>query len=133
MEVFDLTSIDVVASNVVSAQELKENRMQTLKSLTLLLLNELNLLESLNRPKDGLVTDTPVSLSEEVEKFEIELIRAALIRSKGSQRVAARMLRTKTSTLCAKIKRYGIEPNGLALISVPRSVENDFTSERAFS
>ena len=39
----------------------------------------------------------------------IELIRSALIHTGGRQRPAARLLRTKVTTLNTKIKRYKID------------------------
>jgi transcriptional regulator with GAF, ATPase, and Fis domain len=131
MEGFSLTNIETT-NNVFSNQGLTENRVQALKSLALLLLNEVKLLESLNLKKNDLLTDGRFSLSEEVEKFEIELIRLALVQAKGSQRVAARLLQTKTSTLCAKIKRYGIEPNGMTFIPRIESDDENFVSVKAF-
>ena len=52
--------------------------------------------------------DRGISLRDEVRRFEIRLIKLALKRSGGSQQRAARMLNLKPSTLCAKLKSYGI-------------------------
>lgn len=52
--------------------------------------------------------DRGISLRDEVRRFEIGLIQLALKRSGGSQQRAARMLDIKPSTLCAKLKSYGI-------------------------
>ena len=63
---------------------------------------------------DGLRTTTTANgnhklkLYEEVRKFEIDLIRTALVRTAGNQSRAARLLGVKHTTLNAKIKRYGI-------------------------
>ena len=54
-----------------------------------------------------------VNFYEEVTKFEIDLIRRALIHTEGNQRAAARLLGLKTSTLNSKVKTYNI---GLALV-----------------
>lgn len=48
------------------------------------------------------------SLAEIVRRIEAGLIRAALIRTGGRQRRAARLLGVKVPTLIAKIKRYNI-------------------------
>lgn len=117
MSIVNLANIESVTDKTLPLQSLTENRIQALKSLAVLLSNELKLLEDLYLQKDESTPDTTISLSEEVENFEIELIRLALARAKGSQRIAARLLKTKTSTLCAKIKRYGIEPQGITFIS----------------
>jgi DNA-binding NtrC family response regulator len=50
-----------------------------------------------------------LDLDEEVKQFEINLICAALRRSRGLQNKAALLLRIRPTTLFMKIKRYGIE------------------------
>ncbi len=52
--------------------------------------------------------DRGINLRDEVRRFEIVLIQLALKRSGGSQLRAARMLDVKPSTLCTKLKSYGI-------------------------
>jgi DNA-binding NtrC family response regulator len=47
-------------------------------------------------------------LQEEVQRFESELIRNALQRTRGNQRRAAKLLGVKVTTLNCKIKRLGI-------------------------
>lgn len=83
------------------------HRVRALKSLALLLLHEVEQLENSTPRKEELFNDD-LSLSEEVQNYEVELIRAALSRVKGNQREAARILGTKVTTLNVKIKRYGI-------------------------
>jgi DNA-binding NtrC family response regulator len=51
-------------------------------------------------------------LDDEVKRFEIDLIRAALDRAHGNQSRASRILGIKKTTLNAKIKRYQIQPAG---------------------
>ena len=51
------------------------------------------------------------SLSEEVRRFEIELITNALRQTHGHQLRAARLLGVKVTTLNGKIKRYDIMRN----------------------
>jgi DNA-binding NtrC family response regulator len=50
----------------------------------------------------------PISLRNEVQKFESDLIRAALISTGGNQREAAEILGVKLSTLNMKVKRLKI-------------------------
>jgi len=50
-----------------------------------------------------------LSFYEEVAKFEIELIKQALLCTKGNQRAAARLLGLKTSTLNTKVKTYNLD------------------------
>lgn len=47
-------------------------------------------------------------LQEEVQRYESELIRNALQRTRGNQRRAAKLLGVKVTTLNCKIKRLGI-------------------------
>ncbi len=50
-----------------------------------------------------------VDFYDEVTKFEIELIKQALICTKGNQRAAARLLGLKPSTLNSKVKTYNLD------------------------
>lgn len=47
-------------------------------------------------------------LQEEVQRYETELIKSALQRTRGNQRRAAKLLGVKVTTLNCKIKRLGI-------------------------
>lgn len=47
-------------------------------------------------------------LQEEVQRYESELIKNALQRTRGNQRRAAQLLGVKVTTLNCKIKRLGI-------------------------
>ena len=86
-----------------------ENRLEALTVLSNSILKEV---EALKKAGAG---DLPgkISLHEEVERFEKDLICCALVRTGGKQRKAARLLNVKVTTLNAKIKRYGITTNGL--------------------
>lgn len=84
------------------------NRLEALKVLTLSLLREV---ESLRKEKNYTAT-SKIDFDEEVLLFEKDLIRSALLRTGGNQRRAARLLNIKATTLNAKMKRYGIPPNG---------------------
>lgn len=54
-------------------------------------------------------TSPKLGLQEEVQRYESELIRAALQRTNGNQRRAAQLLGVKVTTLNCKIKRLGIQ------------------------
>ena len=78
-------------------------RLKLLKVLTLTLLRELEGV--------GIETDRPAEefdLQSEVQHFEAELIRSALIMTGGRQRRAAKLLGMKVTTLHSKIRRYGL-------------------------
>lgn len=80
------------------------DQIKSLREITLSLLTELESLGSLTAPPP----ETTLNLEDEVRRFEIALIRAALVKTKGNQAGAARLLGVKHTTLNAKIKRYQI-------------------------
>jgi transcriptional regulator with GAF, ATPase, and Fis domain len=99
-----------VEEDSLSKQRLTNNRVKALKSLAILLLHEVEFLENLTpQKKISPSQDSIFTLASEVEHFEIELIRNALIQSRGHQLNAAKFLGIKMSTLSMKIKRYGID------------------------
>ena len=57
-------------------------------------------------------------LQEEVQRYEVELIKSALQRTRGNQRRAAKLLGVKVTTLNCKIKRFGISTHDESDLSV---------------
>jgi transcriptional regulator with GAF, ATPase, and Fis domain len=93
------------ASAVIHLQDASlDNRVETLREIALALLEKLESLQSA-RPVRG---EGSVRLCDEVQRFEIDLIRSALDRTGGNQVRAARLLGVKPTTLNAKLKRYKI-------------------------
>ncbi len=85
------------------------HRAAALKTLAEALLAESSGLErTLSRDDDG-----RIDLFAEVQRFETELIRCALIRTGGRQRPAAQLLGMKITTLNSKVKRYNINVESL--------------------
>ena len=82
-------------------------RLKTLRELALALLQEVDSIKG----SGSLESKPSIDFSEEVRRFETDLIRWALMRTGGHQRRAARMLNLKVTTLNAKIKRYRIQPH----------------------
>ena len=80
-----------------------DNRLDALKEVALTLLGTV---DSLRSPQP--TRDHSISLQDEVQRFETDLIRTALERTGGNQARAARLLGVKHTTLNAKIKRYRI-------------------------
>ena len=80
-----------------------ENRLDSLKSVALTLLHEVESLRSAAIPSQ----DNP-RLLEAVRRFETQLICSALDKTHGNQSRAAKLLGVKHTTLNAKMKRYGI-------------------------
>jgi DNA-binding NtrC family response regulator len=80
------------------------SRLEALKVLALALMNEIEALGQIQA--QGPVR--AINLSDEVRRFETDLIRGALMQTGGRQRRAARLLGMKVPTLHAKMKRYQI-------------------------
>ncbi|HEX8144883.1 MAG TPA: helix-turn-helix domain-containing protein [Pyrinomonadaceae bacterium] len=80
------------------------SRLEALKVLAHALMNEIEALGQIQA--QGPVR--AINLSEEVRRFETDLIRGALMQTGGRQRRAARLLGMKVPTLHAKMKRYQI-------------------------
>ena len=109
------------AEDSSSKQRLTNNRVKALKSLAILLLHEVEFLENLTPHKNiGSSEDSIFSLASEVESFEIELIRNALIQSRGHQLKAAKNLGIKITTLNMKLKRYGIDARSFIVPDVEK-------------
>jgi transcriptional regulator with GAF, ATPase, and Fis domain len=85
------------------------NQIEALKSLSQLLTREISSLESTPETIYRQIADgRKICLQEELQKFEIVLIRCALICTMGRQNAAAGLLGLKNSTLNEKIKRLKI-------------------------
>jgi DNA-binding NtrC family response regulator len=95
--------------NVLQSSLVVENRLEALKVLSNTIIHEIEALKEA-RGNDLL---GKIDLAAEVQRFEEDLIRCALLRANGNQRRAAQLLGVRTSTLNMKIKRFGISPSGL--------------------
>lgn len=80
------------------------HNLDSLREVALMLLREVESLASRQEPQNG-----HLGLQEEVQRYESELIRHALMRTGGNQRRAAKLLGVKVTTLNCKIKRLGIQ------------------------
>lgn len=78
-------------------------RLENLRDIACTLLTELDSLGQL-APRPA----SPIDLKDAVQKFEMDLISAALERTRGNQSQAARLLGVKNTTLNSKVKRYQI-------------------------
>ena len=108
---------DSVRESYPRSKQLAESiRIKLLKVLTLTLLREL---EGVGIEPAG-ETDK-FDLQSEVQHFEAELIRSALIMTGGRQRRAAKLLGMKVTTLHSKIRRYGL--HDLTITDVPNGHE----------
>jgi len=84
------------------------NNLTTLKELTLRLLREVQCISEV-RPSSF---ENGLDFYDEVTRFEIDLIKRALLLTAGHQGRAARLLNLRATTLNSKIKHYGINLQG---------------------
>ena len=84
-----------------------ESRIEALRSLVLIFLREVDSLKKAVGTREKKNGDK-IDLDQELDSFEASLISDALIKSKGNQRDAAKLLNIKPTTLNAKMKRLGI-------------------------
>ena len=104
-EVETAAAPDQTGESVSSASNLA-----TLKELVLRLLSELQCIAEVNT----LTIGDGLDFYNEVSRFEIDLIKRALLQTGGHQVQAAKLLNLKVTTLNSKIKHYNISPSGFA-------------------
>lgn len=101
--------MELISENLIIHNQAAD-RLEALKTLTKLLLHEIESLAEISPPKgDPLLIETTINLNDHVQRYEVTLICNALLECQGNKRRAAKRLGTKTSTLHAKIQRYGID------------------------
>jgi DNA-binding NtrC family response regulator len=81
------------------------HNINTLREAAMTLLREVESLASQQEPP----STQRLGLQEEMQRYESELIRDALHRTRGNQRRAAKLLGVKVTTLNCKIKRLGLQ------------------------
>jgi DNA-binding NtrC family response regulator len=91
-------------------EETLTKRITALQELSLAISREI---EALIENQQAQGARQRFSLSDEVRRFEIDLILRTLRRTGGNQRRAARLLGVKITTLNSKIKRYRISPESV--------------------
>ena len=106
---------ETLASPDVSSQENEEtpatrNNINTLRELVLRLLCEVQSINEVNT----LSIENGFDFYDEVSRFEIDLIKRALLQTGGHQVHAAKLLNLKVTTLNSKIKHYHISLSGFA-------------------
>ena len=89
-----------------------DSGISLIKSLATTLLAEI---DALSDNDNFSIESGSFDLVEKVREFEIKLIKAALLRTRGNQRRAAFMLGVKVTTLHNKIKIYNINNIKLAV------------------
>ena len=100
------SAADAAGAAMLRSEIAMDNRLSTLREVALTLLREVESLRVSQSPN----SQRSVRLHEEVQRFEVDLIRSALSRTGGNQSRAAQLLGVKLTTLNSKIKRYKIAP-----------------------
>ena len=89
----------------MSSSEMSIHNLDSLREAAVTLLREVESLAS----RQPHTNHQALGLQEEVQRYESELIRNALQKTRGNQRRAAKLLGVKVTTLNCKIKRLGID------------------------
>ena len=84
------------------------NQVNQLVSLAKALASEVERLKTELTPDES--NNKPINFYDEVERYEIELLRRALNQCGGNQAKAAKLLHLKSTTLNTKLKHYGLNP-----------------------
>lgn len=85
------------------------NRLEAVKTLTKLLLHEIESLAEISPAKVDQPEDKAINLNDSIQRYEITLICNALLETHGNQSKAAKKLGMKNTTLHSKIRRYEID------------------------
>jgi len=100
--------LERLPGNGDSALTSSRHKITTVKQLAIKLLREVQSLREVEVRSLGAGVDFYV----EVSRFEVDLIKCALMQTAGHQRQAAQLLNLKVTTLNSKIKHYNISLDG---------------------
>ena len=102
--------LGLLPPNGDSALNSSQHKIASVKQLAIRLLREVQSLREVEVRSLG----AGVDFYAEVSRFEIDLIKCALLQTAGHQRQAARLLNLKVTTLNSKIKHYNISVEGFS-------------------
>ncbi len=100
--------LELLPGNGDSALTSSRHKITTVKQLAIRLLREVQSIREVEVRSLG----AGVDFYAEVSRFEIDLIKCALMQTAGHQRQAAQLLNLKVTTLNSKIKHYNISLDG---------------------
>jgi len=108
----ELDLMSSVASNGEEKDETTQtpNNIKNLRELTLRLLREVQSIGEVHTVD----LEGGLDFYSEVSRFEIDLIKRALLQTAGHQGRAAKLLNLKVTTLNSKIKHYNLSLSGFA-------------------
>jgi transcriptional regulator with GAF, ATPase, and Fis domain len=100
----DLEPIGAALPDENDELTLAGNNITSLRELTFKLLRQVESIGDVHTPD----IESGIDFYDEVSRFEINLIKRALVQTGGHQRRAARLLNLRVTTLNSKIKHYNI-------------------------
>lgn len=107
----ELDLMSSVSSNVEEREAAQTpNNIKNLRELTLRLLREVQSIGEVHTVD----LESGLDFYSEVSRFEIDLIKRALLQTAGHQGRAAKLLNLKVTTLNSKIKHYNLSLSGFA-------------------
>ncbi|HWN08476.1 MAG TPA: helix-turn-helix domain-containing protein [Pyrinomonadaceae bacterium] len=108
----ELDLMSSVSTNVEEKDEATQtpNNIKNLRELTLRLLREVQSIGEVHTVN----LEGGLDFYSEVSRFEIDLIKRALLQTAGHQGRAAKLLNLKVTTLNSKIKHYNLSLSGFA-------------------
>lgn len=89
-------------------QESVANQLESLRSIVISVLREIDLLEKSIMLNSVGSQESGYCLPKKLEHLEVATIKCALIKTNGRQKVAAKLLGIKHTTLNSKIKKHNI-------------------------
>lgn len=101
---------NVITADETDATEAARNSVATVRDLAMKLLTEVQCINDVS----SLNIDSDFDFYDEVSRFEIDLIKRALLQTGGHQVRAAKLLNLKVTTLNSKIKHYSISLAGFS-------------------
>jgi len=93
-----------------TSERMQNDSLSNVRDLVMRLLREVQSINEVN----AVTLDNGFDFYDEVSRFEIDLIRRALLQTGGHQVRAAKLLNLKVTTLNSKIKHYNISLSGLS-------------------
>ena len=115
--------LELLPGNADNALASSRQKITTVKQLALRLLREVQSIHEVEVKSLG----AGVDFYSEVSRFEIDLIKCALLQTNGHQRQAARLLNLKVTTLNSKIKHYNINADAFASMMSGEIAESEHT------
>lgn len=113
--IWESEELELVTNGSANGEERHEtpqtsSNIQNLRTLTLKLLREVQSIGEVHTVN----LEGGLDFYSEVSRFEIDLIKRALLQTAGHQGRAAKLLNLKVTTLNSKIKHYNLSLSGFA-------------------